>query len=156
MLSTCYLMLGLCSYHQNNLEKALEYTENGINTFHPDGERPYTIYTLLRNKAIYLERMGRVVEGLKVVEQVWEDLAENPADGNLFEPVLVEGGIAPPQRRPGRRDGSVHGRVTYRPHQQGIRQFVRFVDGFGEHLHGERRMGKSRSLFPADHGNPKR
>src|SRR5690606_40186847 len=57
--------------------------------------------------------------------------AENPADGNLFEPVLVEGGIAPPQRRPGRRDGSVHGRGTYRPHQQGIRQFVRFVDGFG-------------------------
>ncbi|MBO2534086.1 MAG: hypothetical protein CW342_14650 [Thermoactinomycetaceae bacterium] len=78
MLSTCYLMLGLCSYHQNNLEKALEYTENGINTFHPDGERPYTIYTLLRNKAIYLERMGRVVEGLKVVEQVWEDLPKIP------------------------------------------------------------------------------
>lgn len=74
MISTCYLMLGLCSYHQNNLEKALEHTENGLAAFHPDGERPYTIYTLLRNKAIYLERMGRVVEALKVVEQVWEDL----------------------------------------------------------------------------------
>jgi tetratricopeptide (TPR) repeat protein len=74
MLSTCYLMLSLCSYHQNNLEKALEYTESGIEAFHPEGERPYTIYTLLRNKAIYLERMGRVVEGLKVIEEVWEDL----------------------------------------------------------------------------------
>lgn len=74
MASTCYLMLGLCNYHLNNLEKALEYTDNGIKAYNPEGERPYTIYTLLRNKAIYLERLGRVVEGLKVIEEIWEDL----------------------------------------------------------------------------------
>lgn len=76
MISSCYLMLGLCSYHQYNLEKALDYTESGLEAYRSDGERSYTIYTLLRNKAIYLERMGRVVESLKVIEQVWKDLSQ--------------------------------------------------------------------------------
>ena len=66
--------LGLCAYYQNDLEGALRFTESGLEAFNEEGERLHNKYTLLRNKAIYLERMGRVAEALKVVQDVWEEL----------------------------------------------------------------------------------
>ncbi|QKG83754.1 helix-turn-helix domain-containing protein [Kroppenstedtia pulmonis] len=67
--------LGLCSYYQNDLQSALQYTNHGLDAFNPEGTRHYVKYLLLRNKAIYLERMGRVVEALQIVQNVWSDLS---------------------------------------------------------------------------------
>ncbi|SFS62523.1 tetratricopeptide repeat protein [Marininema halotolerans] len=66
--------LGLCSYYQNDLQAALDYTNSGIDAFNPHGERKFLKYLLLRNKATFLERMGKVMEGLKVVEEVWDEI----------------------------------------------------------------------------------
>ncbi len=68
--------LGLCFYYQNDLEGALRFTESGLDAFNEEGERLHTKYTLLRNKAIYLERMGRLAEALKVVQDVWDELPQ--------------------------------------------------------------------------------
>lgn len=66
--------LSLCCYHQNDIQTALQYTESGLAAFNQEGNNQIVKYLLLRNKAIYLERLGRVVEALKVVQEVWNEL----------------------------------------------------------------------------------
>ncbi|SDW00111.1 Transcriptional regulator, contains XRE-family HTH domain [Marininema mesophilum] len=66
--------LGLCSYYQNDLDSALKYTENGLTAFDPQGDRPHVQFVLKQNKAVYLERLGRIGESMRVVESVWESL----------------------------------------------------------------------------------
>lgn len=68
--------LSLCSYYQNRLEQALKYAESGIASFEDTGERPQIKYLLRRNKAIYLERLGRLGEAMKVVNEAWEWLPQ--------------------------------------------------------------------------------
>ncbi|MFC4076053.1 helix-turn-helix domain-containing protein [Salinithrix halophila] len=68
--------LGLNSYYQNDMEQALAYTESGIDAFVEDGERLHFKYVLLRNKIVYLERLGRIGEALKVVEDHWESITK--------------------------------------------------------------------------------
>lgn len=68
--------LSLCSYYQNDLKSAVEYTDSGLDAFNPDGQRKIVKYLLLRNKAIYLERLGRVIEALKVVQETWDELPQ--------------------------------------------------------------------------------
>ncbi|MFC4076213.1 tetratricopeptide repeat protein [Salinithrix halophila] len=66
--------LGRCSYYRNDLQLALQYTNSGLDAFCHDGERSYIKYILLRNKAIYLERLGRPAEALKIVQDAWDEL----------------------------------------------------------------------------------
>lgn len=66
--------LGITRYEQNDLHQALKDTESGIAAFQEDGERPQFRYVLQKNKAIYLERLGRLAESLKVVQEMWDDL----------------------------------------------------------------------------------
>lgn len=68
--------LALCSYYQNNLEQAITYTNSGLDAFIDGGERTQYKYVLLQNKAMFLEKMGRPVEALKVVQDAWEHLPE--------------------------------------------------------------------------------
>ncbi|QKG83307.1 helix-turn-helix transcriptional regulator [Kroppenstedtia pulmonis] len=64
--------LGLCSYLQNDLQKALILTDNGLNAFVERGERIYVRHVLHLNKAIYLERLGRIGESMRVVQDSWD------------------------------------------------------------------------------------
>lgn len=73
--ASAYIELSLVSYYQNNMDKAVHYTEQGLETFNPEGERKHLKYVLLRNKGIYLERMGRVVQALRIVDEVWPELS---------------------------------------------------------------------------------
>lgn len=68
--------LSRCSYYNNDLQQALQYADSGLDAFCPTGERPWVKYFLLRNKAIYLERLGRIVESLQLVQDVWEELPQ--------------------------------------------------------------------------------
>lgn len=72
----CFNDLSLCSYFQNNLDQALQYTKSGLAAVNPEGEREFVKYILLRNQATYLERLGRVVEALRIVEDIWEELPQ--------------------------------------------------------------------------------
>ncbi|GGE08300.1 hypothetical protein GCM10011571_06940 [Marinithermofilum abyssi] len=72
--AAAFTELGLCSYYQNNLEQALKYTESGIAAFVEDGERKHFIDVLLRNKGIYLERLGRLGEAMQIVQEAWRRL----------------------------------------------------------------------------------
>ncbi|SMO69767.1 helix-turn-helix domain-containing protein [Melghirimyces algeriensis] len=62
---------GVCCYFQNELEKALEFTNSGLAVFQEEGGRKYVKFVLLRNKVVYLERLGRALEGLNVLQDVW-------------------------------------------------------------------------------------
>ncbi|QKG83360.1 helix-turn-helix transcriptional regulator [Kroppenstedtia pulmonis] len=72
--TACFSDLAVCCYHQNDLEKALQFTDSGIDAFVSNGERQYLWHLMHRNKGIYLERMGRIAEGLKLVQDLWEEL----------------------------------------------------------------------------------
>ena len=74
--SAAYTELSLLSYYQNDLETALKYITNGINAFKNNGDRPQFIYLMKRNKAIYLERLGRLGEAINIVHEVWDSLGE--------------------------------------------------------------------------------
>ncbi len=62
--------------YQNNLEQAITYTNSGLDAFVDEGERIQYKYVLLQNKAMFLEKMGRPVEALKVIQNAWEYLPE--------------------------------------------------------------------------------
>jgi tetratricopeptide (TPR) repeat protein len=68
--------LGLCCYRQNDLDQALQFVESGLDAFVETGERKFVKYALLINKAVYLERLGRLGEGLNVVMALWENLKD--------------------------------------------------------------------------------
>lgn len=74
MESAIYLILGLLSYYQNDLEQALVYTNNGINVFSDEGENKHIKYLLYRNKGVYLQRLGRVTEGIRLIQDIWEEI----------------------------------------------------------------------------------
>lgn len=66
---------GRIYYHLHDVEKALEYTENGIKAFVENGQRQENIYFLLLNKANYLEQLNRDELSLKTLEELWERLS---------------------------------------------------------------------------------
>src|SRR5699024_9103952 len=55
---------------------ALQYVESGIDAFAGRGNRSQIIYILKRNKGIYLERLGRLGEAMRVVDETWDQLSE--------------------------------------------------------------------------------
>ncbi|WP_240511876.1 helix-turn-helix domain-containing protein [Paludifilum halophilum] len=71
-----YSELGICRYQQNDLHQAVYYTDLGIQAYRESGERPQFKYILKKNKAVYLERLGRLTESLKEVQGVWENLTQ--------------------------------------------------------------------------------
>jgi len=72
--ANAYIDLSLVSYYQNDIEKAIHYTDQGLEVFNPEGGFKLVKYVLLRNKGIYLERMGRIVQALRIVDKVWPEL----------------------------------------------------------------------------------
>ncbi|MBA4493612.1 helix-turn-helix domain-containing protein [Paenactinomyces guangxiensis] len=74
MEAASYLLLGLMRYFQNDLEQALEYTNSGINAFVEDGENEYIKGLLYQNKGVYLQRLGRVAEGMRLVQDIWDSI----------------------------------------------------------------------------------
>ncbi|RAL25596.1 helix-turn-helix domain-containing protein [Thermoflavimicrobium daqui] len=66
----CYNELGTIYFYKHELEKALHYTQKGIDSFIPEGERSYVKSMLLANKAIYLEDLGRLEESIQTIDQL--------------------------------------------------------------------------------------
>lgn len=59
LVSETYGNLGYIAYYQNNFDAAIRYTSEALNTFNPDGEKPYMKGRQLHNLALYYERIGK-------------------------------------------------------------------------------------------------
>ncbi|MDA8352560.1 MAG: helix-turn-helix transcriptional regulator [Firmicutes bacterium] len=84
--AAAYLELGVARYQQNDLVRALQWTDSGISAFQAEGDRPYLWYILQKNRGLFLERLGRVGECLKLVQDIWPKLKyiDNTADVLAF------------------------------------------------------------------------
>ncbi|SFT01769.1 tetratricopeptide repeat protein [Marininema halotolerans] len=69
-----FLDLSLCLYHQNEIEKALEIARSGLDAYVEGPGQEFYKHTLIRNQAIFLMRLGRNVEALKVVQDIWDGM----------------------------------------------------------------------------------
>lgn len=79
--SSALLGLGRISfYEENNLKKAMMYTEEGINCFYEGGERSNTKYSLLISKISYLDNLNLKERSLRTLERMWMEIdkVENP------------------------------------------------------------------------------
>lgn len=72
--AAAFCELGSVYFAQHRYEQALQYIENGLSAFHPDGERSQLRYLLLVNKAACLDRLGRTGEAFQTVEILWHHL----------------------------------------------------------------------------------
>lgn len=68
-----FKQLSIGCYFQNDLHQALQYINSAIDSF-VDGNRQQLKYILYCNKARYLEKLGRIGEGLKVVNDLWHEI----------------------------------------------------------------------------------
>ncbi|BCU80944.1 hypothetical protein JIR001_07270 [Polycladomyces abyssicola] len=68
--------LGICYYYQNDLIQALQYTENAEDAFVDEGGYKHYKYIINCNKARYLEKLGRLGDALKVVNELWNHIDE--------------------------------------------------------------------------------
>ncbi|PMB08368.1 hypothetical protein CEN49_10105 [Fischerella thermalis CCMEE 5273] len=71
-----FLEIGMCCYFQNDIQKALEFTESGLDAFIEDGERKYVKHVLISNQLVFLEIMGRITEGLNRIQDIWGNLSD--------------------------------------------------------------------------------
>ncbi|MCS1350424.1 hypothetical protein [Mechercharimyces sp. CAU 1602] len=72
--------LGYVAFHQNDLFKALDRTNEGLRTFVEGGEREHIRYFLIQNKAIFLDKLNRVGEAIVTLDEMVEEihLIQNP------------------------------------------------------------------------------
>ncbi|OYD07612.1 tetratricopeptide repeat protein [Paludifilum halophilum] len=68
--------LSVCSYFQNRLEQAIDFTNSGLDAFVEGGDRKQIQYILTANKLAYLEEAGRLEEALNGIQTAWKSLSK--------------------------------------------------------------------------------
>lgn len=81
--AACFLEIGMSCFQQNNIEKALEFTESGLDAFIDGGDREHIKHSLTLNQLIFMERLGRISEGLNRVQGVWK-IVDEIKDHNIL------------------------------------------------------------------------
>lgn len=74
--ASCNYDLSRVFYYKNDLKNALSFSNQGIKSFVPHGERSYSIHSLMVGKAIYLEKLDRLEESLRTVEELWGEISK--------------------------------------------------------------------------------
>jgi transcriptional regulator with XRE-family HTH domain len=69
----CYKEIGRVLYFQNQLNKALEFNQLGIDCYQENGQRQWISHYLAICKAIYLEKLEKVDEALNALEELWKE-----------------------------------------------------------------------------------
>lgn len=80
--------LSRISYYQNYLQQALDYVEKGLSCYDPNGERKYMKYYLKISQVIYLQKLERIEESLKILEELWKEKHQIPGTEvilNMYE-----------------------------------------------------------------------
>ena len=62
--------LARLSYYQNDFEKALNYTSQGLKEFEHEGKNKYLFFVLKMNQAVYLERLGENAEAKEIIKKL--------------------------------------------------------------------------------------
>jgi tetratricopeptide (TPR) repeat protein len=70
----CFSLLSSCSYYQNDLSKALNLVEQGINQINETIPHNHVKHLLLGNKIIYLEKQGENTQALHLTQHVWDSI----------------------------------------------------------------------------------
>ncbi|SHE37658.1 Tetratricopeptide repeat-containing protein [Seinonella peptonophila] len=74
--AACYNQLAKIAYYENDFELALDLTDKGIGIFADDGDRQQLIYSLLVNKAIYLEKLDLLDRASTILQELWSKITE--------------------------------------------------------------------------------
>lgn len=73
-LKACsYKELGRVVYFQNQINKALEYNQLGLDCYKEDGQRKWILHYLTICKAIYLEKLEKIDQALNTLEELWNE-----------------------------------------------------------------------------------
>lgn len=72
--AACYSELGRLAYLQNDLDTAIDCTNQGIEVFDQEGLRKQTYYVLLVSKAIYLELLDYRQEASDILNKLWKNI----------------------------------------------------------------------------------
>lgn len=83
----CLNILSIRYYFKNNIHKALKYIEEGICSFHQNGERQYQKYLLYLNKAIYLKKLNYEEKTLQTLEDLQRLILEAKNNANDLQTV---------------------------------------------------------------------
>ncbi|WP_028776286.1 helix-turn-helix domain-containing protein [Shimazuella kribbensis] len=75
--------LGRIFYYLGNLNEALNCTELGIKAYNETGKRQATMFYLLVNKAMYLERLNEDERALQTLESLWKRISNSNATNIL-------------------------------------------------------------------------
>lgn len=68
--------LGRCIYFQGDLNKALDFVDSALDAYNPKGERSHLKYTFLHNQVVYLQKLARDGEAMRIIDQVWEQIGQ--------------------------------------------------------------------------------
>lgn len=71
IISVCYNELSICSYNQNQLDKAQAYVEKGLNEFDENKEGKSVLYALVSNKVLYLLKSSEYDAAKQTLDEVW-------------------------------------------------------------------------------------
>ncbi len=80
------------------MEQALQHNESGLNAFEESSEDHELKYILIRNKALFLERMDRFTEGLQVIQDNWHLIPKVRQNRKHARLLLGSSRNAPPLR----------------------------------------------------------
>lgn len=73
----CLKDLGRISfYYERNINKALEYVNEGLKSFDPDGERKQIKYYLLIGRVLYLEKLDQKDDALESLNELWQHFSD--------------------------------------------------------------------------------
>lgn len=73
VIACAYNELGKIRYYQNHLVEAVQYTDQGLESFQAKEGRKFIYYTLLSNKILYLDKLGRSIEAEELCQKVWKE-----------------------------------------------------------------------------------
>lgn len=68
--SVCFNYLGRISFRNADFQKALEYTNQGLEHYIRDSDRSFILFNLLLNKAIYFDEMNESEKSLLSLEEL--------------------------------------------------------------------------------------
>ncbi|MBA4494173.1 tetratricopeptide repeat protein [Paenactinomyces guangxiensis] len=81
IVSICYNELSICSYTQNEIEKALDYVEKGLAACDENREGKEIKYPLMSNKILYLLNMYQYDAAKQILDELWTFI---PQIRNIF------------------------------------------------------------------------